>query len=72
MFKLAKLAAESKRCVSMFWKLGIVFSEAVERNSGQWFLWVLRNPPLDNEKDPNLDELLPKGFLERTKDKGLW
>ena len=70
MFKLAKLAAESKRCVSMFWKLGIVFSEAVERNSGQWFLWVLRNPPPDNEKDPNLDELLPKGFLERTKDKG--
>ena len=31
---------------------------------------MLRNPPLDNEKDPNLDELLPKGFLERTKDKG--
>ena len=39
-------------------------------NSGQRFLWVLRNPPPDNEKDPNLDELLPKGFLERTKEKG--
>ncbi|XP_075648891.1 anthocyanidin 5,3-O-glucosyltransferase-like [Castanea sativa] len=39
-------------------------------NSGQRFLWVIRNPPPDNEKDPNLDELLPKGFLERTKDKG--
>nr|XP_023890913.1 anthocyanidin 5,3-O-glucosyltransferase-like [Quercus suber]POE62570.1 anthocyanidin 5,3-o-glucosyltransferase [Quercus suber] len=39
-------------------------------NSGQRFLWVLRNPPSDNDKDPNLDELLPKGFLERTKEKG--
>ena len=39
-------------------------------NSGQRFLWVVRNPPPDNEKEPNLDELLPKGFLERTKDKG--
>ena len=39
-------------------------------NSGQRFLWVVRNPPLDKDKDPNLDELLPKGFLERTKGKG--
>ncbi|KAM3729949.1 hypothetical protein ACB098_12G050000 [Castanea mollissima] len=39
-------------------------------NSGQRFLWVVRNPPPDKDKDPNLDELLPKGFLERTKDKG--
>nr|XP_023895378.1 anthocyanidin 5,3-O-glucosyltransferase-like [Quercus suber]POE57456.1 anthocyanidin 5,3-o-glucosyltransferase [Quercus suber] len=39
-------------------------------NSGQRFLWVVRNPPPDKDKDPNLDELLPKGFLERTKGKG--
>ena len=39
-------------------------------NSGQRFLWVVRNPPPDKDKDPNLDELLPQGFLERTKDKG--
>ena len=39
-------------------------------NSGQRFLWVVRNPPPDNEKEPNLDELLPKDFLKRTKDKG--
>ncbi|KAF3949186.1 hypothetical protein CMV_024913 [Castanea mollissima] len=39
-------------------------------NSGQRFLWVVRNPPPDTDKDPNLDELLPTGFLERTKDKG--
>ncbi|KAM3682130.1 hypothetical protein ACJW31_12G049000 [Castanea mollissima] len=39
-------------------------------NSGQRFLWVVRNPPPDTDKDPKLDELLPTGFLERTKDKG--
>ena len=39
-------------------------------NSDQRFLWVVRNPPPDKDKDPNLDELLPKGFLERTKRKG--
>ncbi|KAL4594997.1 hypothetical protein ACB092_12G059300 [Castanea dentata] len=39
-------------------------------NSGQRFLWIVRNPPPDKDKDPNLDELLPKGFLERTKGKG--
>ncbi|KAF3949185.1 hypothetical protein CMV_024912 [Castanea mollissima] len=39
-------------------------------NSGQRFLWVVRNPPPNNEEQPNLDELLPKGFLERTKDRG--
>ncbi|XP_030933133.1 anthocyanidin 5,3-O-glucosyltransferase-like [Quercus lobata] len=39
-------------------------------NSGQRFLWVVRNPPPDNEKEPNLEEFLPKGFLERIKDKG--
>ncbi|XP_041014133.1 anthocyanidin 5,3-O-glucosyltransferase-like [Juglans microcarpa x Juglans regia] len=39
-------------------------------NSGQRFLWVVRNPPPDKDKEPKLDELLPKGFLERTKDRG--
>ncbi|KAJ9545741.1 LOW QUALITY PROTEIN: hypothetical protein OSB04_025448 [Centaurea solstitialis] len=46
--------------------------------SGQRFLWVVRNPPPENGpgdafelKDPSLDDLLPEGFLERTKDKGL-
>jgi hypothetical protein len=39
-------------------------------NSGQRFMWVVRNPPCDNNKEPNLDELLPQGFLERTKDRG--
>jgi hypothetical protein len=39
-------------------------------NSGQRFLWVVRNPPTDNNKEPDLEELLPQGFLERTKDRG--
>ncbi|XP_037494230.1 UDP-glycosyltransferase 88A1 [Jatropha curcas] len=45
--------------------------------SGQRFLWVVRNPPSDNQtlatspqSDPDLDSLLPDGFLDRTKDRG--
>uniref|UniRef100_A0A0A8XP54 Glycosyltransferase n=1 Tax=Arundo donax TaxID=35708 RepID=A0A0A8XP54_ARUDO len=46
--------------------------------SGQRFLWVVRAPPSDDpakkfEKppEPDLDALLPEGFLRRTKDRGL-
>ncbi|KAF0899737.1 hypothetical protein E2562_024065 [Oryza meyeriana var. granulata] len=42
--------------------------------SGHRFLWVLRGPPeAGNLKpsDANPDELLPEGFLERTRAKGL-
>uniref|UniRef100_A0A0E0D1M6 Glycosyltransferase n=1 Tax=Oryza meridionalis TaxID=40149 RepID=A0A0E0D1M6_9ORYZ len=45
--------------------------------SGHRFLWVLRGPPEDSRhgtRDPTdatLDELLPEGFLERTKGRGL-
>ncbi|XP_043714882.1 UDP-glycosyltransferase 88F3-like [Telopea speciosissima] len=49
--------------------------------SGQRFLWVVRSPPLTDEEvrtrsssrhgEPDLDALLPEGFLGRTKDKGL-
>ncbi|KAL6642496.1 hypothetical protein ACP70R_020677 [Stipagrostis hirtigluma subsp. patula] len=35
--------------------------------SGHRFLWVVRDPT----GDPDLDELLPEGFLERTKGRGL-
>ncbi|KAJ4963152.1 hypothetical protein NE237_023091 [Protea cynaroides] len=45
--------------------------------SGQRFLWVVRNPPLTDEEvktksssrheDPDLEALLPEGFLSRTK-----
>jgi hypothetical protein len=39
-------------------------------NSGQRFLWVVRNPSPDDNKEPNLDALLPNGFLERTAERG--
>ncbi|VAH56363.1 unnamed protein product [Triticum turgidum subsp. durum] len=40
--------------------------------SRQRFLWVVRSPPSDDTKiEPDLDVLLPKGFLERTKGRGL-
>ena len=46
--------------------------------SGQRFLWVVRDPPFHNlsvsikpNGYPDLDSLLPDGFLERTKERGL-
>nr|ACD03252.1 UDP-glycosyltransferase UGT88C4 [Avena strigosa]AZQ26936.1 UGT88C4 [Avena strigosa] len=47
--------------------------------SGQRFLWVVKSPPNDDpakkfenpSEKPDLDALLPEGFLDRTKDKGL-
>ncbi|CAM0905975.1 unnamed protein product [Alopecurus aequalis] len=42
--------------------------------SGHRFLWVLRGPPAAGTLQPtdaNLGELLPDGFLERTKEKGM-
>lgn len=47
--------------------------------SGQRFLWVVRNPPPDPNRpvateaqaDPDLESLLPNGFLDRTRDSGL-
>ncbi|XP_042492023.1 UDP-glycosyltransferase 88F3-like [Macadamia integrifolia] len=47
--------------------------------SGQRFLWVVRKPVSEDNskqssveiKDPDLDAMLPQGFLDRTKEKGL-
>uniref|UniRef100_A0A0D9V5C4 Glycosyltransferase n=1 Tax=Leersia perrieri TaxID=77586 RepID=A0A0D9V5C4_9ORYZ len=47
-------------------------------NSGQRFMWVVRTPPtaedikkyFEQRPEPDLDELLPEGFMERTKDRG--
>lgn len=51
-------------------------ADGLER-SGQRFLWVVRNPPPENQSldsnqiiDPDLNSLLPEGFLERTKERG--
>ncbi|GFZ06426.1 UDP-glucosyl transferase 88A1 [Actinidia rufa] len=45
--------------------------------SGQRFLWVVRSPPTEDKSkiffatpDPDLDSLLPDGFLGRTKGRG--
>ncbi|CAH1440201.1 unnamed protein product [Lactuca virosa] len=45
--------------------------------SGHRFLWVVRSPPSNNTEDrflplpePDLNLLLPEGFLDRTKDRG--
>ncbi|CAD6217971.1 unnamed protein product [Miscanthus lutarioriparius] len=59
----------------------VEITAALER-CGHRFLWVLRGPPSDasgagapdgseHPTDANLDELLPEGFLERTKGKGV-
>ncbi|KAL5718348.1 hypothetical protein ACHQM5_011258 [Ranunculus cassubicifolius] len=66
-----------------FGSLGL-FSEAQLKEiaiglekSGQRFLWVVRSPPAEESKrflappEPDLDALLPTGFLDRTKDRGL-
>ncbi|KAD1027254.1 hypothetical protein E3N88_43397 [Mikania micrantha] len=46
--------------------------------SGHRFLWVVRSPPSNKNEDrflpppePELDVLLPEGFLNRTKERGL-
>ncbi|KAJ1263738.1 hypothetical protein BS78_09G209300 [Paspalum vaginatum] len=45
--------------------------------SGHRFLWVVRSPPEDPSKfflarlEPDLDALLPEGFLDRTRDRAM-
>ncbi|GMN44510.1 hypothetical protein TIFTF001_013711 [Ficus carica] len=46
--------------------------------SGRRFLWVVRSPPPEKNQnhlwtlpEPDLESLLPQGFLDRTKDRGL-
>ena len=34
-------------------------------------MWVVRNPPPNSDTEPDLEELLPERFLERTKERGL-
>ncbi|KAJ6960841.1 UDP-glycosyltransferase 88A1 [Populus alba] len=67
-----------------FGSLGLLTKEQLREiaigleKSGQRFLWVVRNPPANDlsvaikaQGDPDLDSLLPDGFLERTKERGL-
>ncbi|OWM69454.1 hypothetical protein CDL15_Pgr013915 [Punica granatum] len=39
--------------------------------SGHRFLWAVKNPPPDISTEPDLNKLLPEGFLERTEGKGM-
>ncbi|CAN6485752.1 unnamed protein product [Victoria cruziana] len=50
-------------------------ADGLER-SGQRFLWVVRGPAVESgpallQGDPDPEVLLPQGFLERTRDRGL-
>jgi hypothetical protein len=42
-------------------------------NSGHRFLWAVRSPPDEQNKfpEPDLERLLPAGFLERTRGRGM-
>ncbi|RVW94580.1 UDP-glycosyltransferase 88B1 [Vitis vinifera] len=83
---LTWLDSQPKRSVLFlcFGSLGLFSAEQLKEiaigleRSGQRFLWVVRSPPNEDQSkrflappDPDLDLLLPDGFLDRTKDRGL-
>lgn len=82
---LSWLDAQPERSVVFlcFGSLGAVSAAQLKEiargleKSGHRFLWVVRSPPEDPTKfflprpEPDLDALLPEGFLERTRDRGL-
>ncbi|RCV27241.1 hypothetical protein SEVIR_5G311700v4 [Setaria viridis] len=84
---LAWLDAQPEHSVVFlcFGSMGTFSEEQLEEiaigldKSGQRFLWVVRVPSniddpkrlLEKQCEPDLDALLPEGFLERTKDRGL-
>ncbi|KAH0880632.1 hypothetical protein HID58_068026 [Brassica napus] len=61
-----------------FGSLGLFSQEQLKEiaigleRSEQRFLWVVRNPPeLQNQTEPDLESLLPDGFLNRTGNRGM-
>ncbi|CAN8259097.1 unnamed protein product [Cochlearia groenlandica] len=61
-----------------FGSLGLFSEEQIKEiafgleRSEQRFLWVVRNPPgLVNREEPDLESLLPEGFLNRTGNRGM-
>ncbi|KAF0927276.1 hypothetical protein E2562_031481 [Oryza meyeriana var. granulata] len=82
---LAWLDAQPERSVvfASFGSMGAVSAEQLKEiahgleSSGHRFLWVVRSPPKDPAKfylprpEPDLGMLLPEGFLERTRDRGM-
>ncbi|XP_044467277.1 UDP-glycosyltransferase 88B1-like [Mangifera indica] len=66
-----------------FGSMGVFYTEQLKEiaigleRSGVRFLWVVRNPPPNDETvgkltetDPSIESFLPEGFSERTKDRG--
>ncbi|KAL6616016.1 hypothetical protein ACP70R_038286 [Stipagrostis hirtigluma subsp. patula] len=84
---LSWLHAQPERSVVFlcFGSMGALSEEQLKEiavgldNSGQRFLWVVRTPAsmddpkrlLEQRPEPDLEALLPEGFLERTKNRGL-
>ncbi|KAF6985727.1 LOW QUALITY PROTEIN: hypothetical protein CFC21_003553 [Triticum aestivum] len=82
---LAWLDAQPERSVVFlcFGSIGAVSAAQLREiahgleSSGHRFLWVVRSPPADPadvfqpRPEPDLDALLPKGFTERTRDRGM-
>ncbi|XP_003634093.1 UDP-glycosyltransferase 88A1 [Vitis vinifera] len=83
---LTWLESQPKRSVLFlcFGSLGLFSEEQLKEiavgleRSGQRFLWVVRSPPSKDPSrrflappDPDLNSLLPDGFLDRTKERGL-
>ncbi|XP_062231950.1 anthocyanidin 5,3-O-glucosyltransferase-like [Phragmites australis] len=82
---LSWLDAQPERSVVFlcFGSLGAVSAAQLKEiargleSSAHRFIWVVRSPPEDPSKffllrpEPDLDSLLPEGFLERTRDRGL-
>uniref|UniRef100_J3M927 Glycosyltransferase n=2 Tax=Oryza brachyantha TaxID=4533 RepID=J3M927_ORYBR len=82
---LSWLDAQPERSVVVlcFGSLGAVSGEQLKEiargleNSGHRFLWVVRSPPQDPAKfflprpEADLGVLLPEGFMERTRDRGM-
>ncbi|KAH0847681.1 hypothetical protein HID58_019372 [Brassica napus] len=61
-----------------FGSLGLFSQEQLKdiaiglERSEQRFLWVVRNPPeLQNQTEPDLEAILPDGFLNRTGNRGM-
>ncbi|KAF8106746.1 hypothetical protein N665_0134s0030 [Sinapis alba] len=60
-----------------FGSLGLFSEEQVKEiaigleRSGKRFLWVVRNPPGLENKTPDLESLLPEGFVNRTGNRGM-
>ncbi|KAJ9545870.1 LOW QUALITY PROTEIN: hypothetical protein OSB04_025577 [Centaurea solstitialis] len=75
--EVARFAIELKCCLSMFREFELGFKRSVETNCYR-LLWVVRSPSSNNKSDRffppselDLDSLLPEGFMDWTRDRGM-